>query len=175
MGTTAETTIVRRKDHKGGKVISLGILWSGIAFVSVLAIAQIISSSTANSATPPIERGAVMVSMSERSASQPSSPKIVAEAETLPLFLGSSSPAPVKEYASVWIKLERLTVSEASEERKVEIIVDFLDGLNYEMTTRGGVIVSKTTGDQISPSTLMCHLNGYIPEKPHLKANCPYL
>lgn len=172
MTTTINTekTIARRKNHKGGKFMSLGILWGGVALVVILTISQTVNVLTRKSAQ--FDRDVVSVtSTGPYSRLQPVSAKIVAsDSESMISTEAAISPG---EYADVWSKLYRLAPATATEGERLKVIASFLDGLNYKMVKVGGEIVSKSNGDPINPSTLTCYLNGYIPDKPYIKTNCP--
>jgi hypothetical protein len=79
----------------------------------------------------------------------------------------------VSAYDEVWTRLYRLANSQTTIADKKAYIDDFLSSLNYRAVADHGDIVSKADGTPINPDTLMCYLNGFIPDKPYLKANCP--
>lgn len=168
MSTTPESCVARRKDHRGGKILSLGILWVAIAIFAVLVVVGLLASLSGGSAQQ-YDRDVVAVT-SNKKVLQPVSPKIVASDNSS--FI-TETLVYSKDYTSVWAKLEKLAPSGAPVEERKKAIAAFLDGLDYSMTEYGGPIVSKSSGNPISPSTLSCYLNGYIPDKPYLKANCP--
>ena len=171
MSSSVEGTVVRRKAHKGGKVMSLSILWGAVALVIVL-VAYTMVSNTFHKVENQFDRDVVAVtSVQKGNKLQPVSPKIVASASES--LISSEATIDVADYDDVWKKLERLAPETATEEERLHTIALFLSGLDYKMSAKGSEIVSITTGDPINPSTLTCYLNGYIPDKPYLKPNCP--
>lgn len=171
MSSTVETQVVRRKDHKGGKVVSLTVIWSGVALVVILGIIQTVNVLT-NKSAPSFDRDVVAVTPVQLGNKlQPVSAKIMASDSNS--IISPEAGIKVSDYAAVWQKLERLSPATASDVERQRAIEAFLSGLDYKMKERGGEIVSMTTGDPINPSTVACYLNGYIPDKPYLKTNCP--
>ena len=165
---TTETQVFRRKQHKGGKILSLSILWTGGGIVAFLVVVGIIAAVSGGHAKQ-YNRDDVAVTSTEKTL-QPVSPKIVAsDSESLITATEVDS----TDYADIWRKLERLAPANAKQSERLKAITSFLDGLDFRYTAPGGEIVSKSTGNPVAPSTLSCYLNGYIPEKPYLKANCP--
>ena len=172
MSSTAVNTVARRKDHKGGKIASLSILWVAVGVVLIFGIAQFASYRSAEAHQPAYDSEVVAVTdVTSGDRLQPVSAKIVSTGDMA--LLTSSKARVAKDYVGVWKKLELLAPPSATDAERIEVVQTFLGGLNYTMSERGGVIVSITTGDPISPDTLTCYLNGYIPDKPHLKTSCP--
>lgn len=169
--STAQVTHNRRKSHKAGKVVSLSILWPAIAlFVATAAIPLVLA--LAKNSEPQQERDvSAVTSSTQDNQLQPVSPKIVASDTRTMTIIEDSIDA--SDYADVWRSLGRLAPASATPEQRQQAMVDFLAGLDYESVAIGGVIVSKSNGTQISPSTVACYLNGYIPDKPYIKVNCP--
>lgn len=171
MSSTVEGTVARRKDHKGGKAMSLGIIGAAIALVLVLAVWQMVSTMF-HGVKNEYDRDVVAVtSVTEGDKLQPVSAKIMASDNVA--MVSQEKVIDASAYADVWMKLERLVPATASDKERLASIETFLAGLDYKMVERGGAIVSITDGASISPSTLTCYLNGYIPDKPYLKTNCP--
>lgn len=108
---------------------------------------------------------------------QPVSPKIGGSEEDpdVPLMGGS------QDYIVVWEKLDHIATiygkkagdADVTKEDKLVFITAFLESLNYKMSAWGEPIVSKVNDAPISPGTVTCYLNGYIPGKPYLKPSCP--
>lgn len=168
MTTTTNTYVARRKDHKGGKLLSLSILWTGGGIVAILVATGLIAAFSGGAAKH-YRRDDVAVTSTEK-ALQPVSPKIVASDSESMI---TESLVYSDDYADVWAKLDKLAPAGATAAQRQQAAVTFLDGLDYRMTKVGGEIVSKSSGNPVSPSTLACYLNGYVPDKPYLKANCP--
>lgn len=170
MSSKAETSYTRGKANKGGKVVSLSIIWVGLAIALVAGVLTVVSTYTGSNEK--FDRDIVAVTgVTQGDKLQPVSTKIVASDNAN--MITAASVSTDEDYADVWSKLERLAPPTATDAEREAVIVGFLSGLNYQMTKRGGEIVSITNGDQISPTTLTCYLNGYIPDKPYLKTNCP--
>lgn len=169
--TSTRNDIDRKKDHKGGKVASLGILWGAVGLVIILGVTQLVAVYI-NDKPQEYDRDVVAVTeVTQGDKLQPMASKIVASDDME--MISSEKAAVPSDYADVWLKLERLAPETATDEVRVLTIQTFLAGLNYRMSERTGTIISITTGDTISPSTLTCYLNGYIPDKPYIKTNCP--
>jgi len=167
---STETVYTRGKAHKGGKVVSLSIIWISLGLALVAGGLTIFN--TYYGSDEKFDRDIVAVTgVTQGDKLQPVSAKIVASDNAS--MIKSSTPSKDSDYADVWLKLERLAPTAADDKEREAVIVTFLAGLNYKMTKRGGEIVSITNGDQISPATITCYLNGYIAEKPYLKTNCP--
>lgn len=157
------------KNRKGGKIFSLSLIWAGAAFVVILVIIQLVTMFTTDAPDRHERDPTAATSMTERL--QPMSTKIVAsDSETV---VSINKQDEVEDYANAWKMLYRLAPDNATPEARNLIIMTFLAGLDYTTDVIGGVIVSKSTGDIVRPSTVECYLNGYIPDKPYIKTNCP--
>lgn len=109
---------------------------------------------------------------------QPLAPKV----EAAPAALGTpESVVATVSYVEVWKRLEALAGAYAARdeagnvtpEAKAQFVAEFLNGLNYKPEKWNGPIVSQLDGKPISPDAVLCYLNGYVHDKPYLKANCP--
>lgn len=160
-------TVQRRKSHKSGRAVSLTVLWTCMSLLGLMVATQIFSGLIRHSSKP-LSTYTVDVDDIAEGKSLPSSPKINTSS-------GSEfykEDVHVGRYASVWDRLARLS-SENTDKARMTAALTFLDGHNYTASRYRGVIVSKATGKPVRPSTLMCYLNGYIPDRPYLKVNCP--
>lgn len=179
-GPLSPKPVHRRKKHKGGKALSLTLILSGVGVVIVLVAAQlfvVVANRGKVEASP--DNGVVTVINNDESKSlQPVSPKV----EASPVSLGQPQSAPeTLAYAEVWKRLDGLASAygprdengTVTQDAKSQFIADFLNGLNYKALKWNGPIVSLLNGDPISPEAMLCYLNGYVPDKPYLKANCP--
>jgi hypothetical protein len=167
MKTTIEMP-PRKKDHKGGKILSLTIIWAGIALVVILAVIQIIAMLTSTAQRRHNRDLTAATSMTK--SLQPMSTKIVASDSETAISMGDATP---EDYSEVWDALDHLAPDNATQADRDKIIMDFLAGLDYTARSIRGVIISKSSGNVVSVATIMCYLNGYIPDKPYLKPNCP--
>lgn len=159
-----EATIRRGKTNKPGKVISLSMIWVCAIVLIVILVIQVISMVTLKSASNANRE----VATYQAAPLQPSAAKIVsADTESI---VTSETPS---NYTDVWNKLDRMAPRNATEKERLEIIAMFLAGLNYQMTEYHGIIVTVDSQTPVSPDTIECYINGYIPDKPYLKANCP--
>lgn len=169
------------KLHKPSKFASLGIVWLAVAIFIVLIVAQgfnlFLNRGHNESKTDP--NIVAVTPGGEADVLQPVSPKVVALDES-PAMMSPQNVA--VDYTDVWFKLDMLAASygeadkkngSVSAENRLVFIRAFLDGLNYKMTAVGEPILSKVNGEQVRPETVSCYLNGFIPDKPYLKANCP--
>ena len=164
--TTSTTVVARRKDHKGGRVLSKSLLWMGLGLFVLLAAVQVITFFTSKSVEQ-FDKDVVNVTNSDGNR-QPVSPKIVVTEEELLAF-----PVTEADYAVVWRKLDALAAGESTPQAKQAAITAFLDGAGFKARGLGGAIYAKATGKPVKPATVECYLNGYVPSKPYLKANCP--
>ncbi len=171
------------RQHKSSKALALSIIAAGvIAFVGFIVAdsLRVMGHAQERNDSVPDPNIVAVTPQSKGDRLQPMSPKIVALDQTS--IMPSSPESTAIDYTDVWIKLDRLAASygkpdnpdgTVSNEARMKFIVGFLDGLNYRMLEPFGPIVSKLNNEQISPETVVCYLNGYIPDKPYLKANCP--
>lgn len=176
----ATSEVRRKKDHKGGKALSLSIILSGVGVVGCLALLQVLALMTGEY-THPAKDGydkavVTVINNTESNALQPNAAKI----EAMPQAMEEPKTT-ASEYAEVWDRLYALADVYAgannegviTDDARGQFINDLLNGLNYRADKWYGTIVSQQTGDPISSATLLCYLNGYVHDKPHLKANCP--
>lgn len=156
--------IKRGKSNKKGKVISLSMIWICALVLIVLALLQVIAILTHKSASTANRE----VATYQPALLQPSSAKIVS-ADTESIITSETS----KNYTDVWNKLDRMAPKHLSQDDKIKVITMFLTGLNYQMTEYHGTITTIDSDTPVNPDTLECYINGYIPDKPYLKTNCP--
>lgn len=166
-GSTQETPL-RRKEHKTGKIFSLTVIWSGVAVVVLLVAVQLSTMFTSTEIKRHNRDLTAATSMTK--ILQPMSTKIVAADSETVISMGDEE---AEDYTEVWKMLYRLAPDTATEPERIKIIMAFLAGLDYTTNSVGGVIISKSTGNVVKASTVTCYLNGYIPDKPYIKTNCP--
>ena len=159
----------RRKENKTGKIISLSVLGVALGVVVLLALFQLVSGITSEIGKQYNEVEMSITTSESDSDLRPMSPKIASESSPM----GLSSTLVAADYAEVWRRLNALVPPSSSQAQREQAIHEFLDGLDYRAVGFEKEIVSKRTGEKINPATIMCYLNGYVPSKPHLKANCP--
>lgn len=166
----------RRKKHKTGKKLSLSLIWGGIVAFFLLATIQLLTSRT-NSVKHDDQFDDSVVAVVDGSGVLPASPKISAAPsieQKLPITDNST-------YENVWVRLEELAARIAlrdengriTESIKIAFVKEYLNGLDYDFKSWGGIIISKVNGEPVNPDTILCYINGYIPERPYIKPNCP--
>jgi hypothetical protein len=160
---SSQPVINRGKHHKGGKVVSLSILWVAAGLLVVMAVSQTITHMF-NGVQQQYDHNVVNV-VSQDDAGQPAAAKIG--------FNDGPVDAVAEDYVDVWAKLDAIAASAPSPAARNAVIELFLEGLSFKAETHGGIIVSKADGLAVSPSTLQCYMNAYVPDRPYIKANCP--
>lgn len=179
---TVEPT--RKKNHRGGKVLSLSILFAVFGLVGLLVIVtltgEVQAPTTKKLDTPVVEQVAPTVPLPPPSADEATN-----ELQPLAPKVEPIAPDPEKQADTDWVRIwdlmaslgnsfgERNAEGVVTPDNAVKWIMDFLNGLNYTSTGYGHPITSRTTGEPISPTTIECYLMGYVPDKPYLKPNCP--
>lgn len=172
----------RNKNHKGGKVLSLSVIFGVAGLVLILVAAQLFavinsrSSKALDIADPEVAAtiavpAPVTVTEDDANRLQPVAPKV-------------ESPTPLvfpRDYTVVWERLDAMAAIYAvrnangvvTPEAHTQFITDLLKGFNYKAESNQGRIVSLVNGEPISRDTLLCYLNGYVQGKPYLKPSCP--
>ena len=153
----------RGKQHKQGKVLSIGLI---VVCLAVVIGAGIVTLLEPKAKKQRIDANVIQV-VDSVDKLQPISPKIVAM-ERMQGMPKSVYLAP--DYKDIWVRL--LAMGDDTKDGTRTAILTFLNGLGFTATEVGGIIFLEDGKTPADPATIECYLNGYIPEKPYIKVNC---
>lgn len=164
------------RNHKPSKYTYLGVIFLAILITASFVVRDTVKVFNSVETEIPVDTSIITVAPpTQGDALQPNAAKIGGlDNETFLVQDGT-------EYLAVWERLDRLGAAYGqkdktgvvTEKARLHFIISFLDDLNYRVTEPGQPILSKVNGDKVNPETIDCYLNGYVPGKPYLKANCP--
>lgn len=86
-----------------------------------------------------------------------------------------------RAYRKFWKKVERNAVSRAdynrdgtvTEKELATFKYTFVTGLGFRLDPKTGIVHMADGKTHVRVSTLECFFNGYVPERPYIKPNCP--
>jgi hypothetical protein len=164
------TTATPRKQNKAGKITSHVIIGGCLIILAFFVLRQVYWAWTGR--IEGIHKSEMVTETRIPSGVfQPVSPKL--SSPDTGLISSMESKVTATAYAEVWKRLSSMDSTSTTEDARTEYARNFLAPMGLTFDEYGGVILSTYTGEPVSASTTICYLNGYIPEKPYLKVNCP--
>ena len=165
------------KQNKAGKAVSWSLIGLLLAAALIGGVFQLVTDTGPTLAT---DSDVVSITQSgNKRIRQPISPKI--ESSDQPVAAPQTQLDQIDSYEKVWARIDALAEGfgdysgdgVVSPQEKDKFVKNMLTTLNFQARQERSEITSVFNGKVISPETIYCYLNGYVPNKPYLKPNCP--